>query len=388
MWTYSNNNISWYPSIKSKSLLSMFYTEKGTETSYCYDDSLHWYMAIICNPGALLKSTSSSPDESAPIAHRKTAEELHRRLMASQIESEPAGHVLSSVDRSSADAALDEISSDPSQNNSQSVPQSSTGVQCDSDFMDIDDGARFSSIKRNESLDMKDDVVVLSDDDLEEIHPTQSSAKPRLVSKISSGPASPSVSSAQISIKPLITQQLQERSKREKTKEQQVKQKSLGKLKKVREPKGQKGVELYEKARSECYILFFDSLTGKRHTAAPNKLKEYLKVEAKEKRGVEAKGPMVAKSAKVPGQTNMFDCGVYLLHYCERFFDHPDLAFMDVLNGMNTKMIWKPEDLPSKREELAILMESFHEHYKKENSQDFLQMMEYHGSHSDIEEIS
>jgi len=78
-------------------------------------------------------------------------------------------------------------------------------------------------------------------------------------------------------------------------------------------------------------IIVFDSL-GLKHVQTIKALRDYLVEEAKAKRDMDiAKEDIVGVHAKVPTQSNHCDCGVFLLHYVERFLGEPDLYLRDIL---------------------------------------------------------
>ncbi|KAL8277595.1 hypothetical protein RQP46_010027 [Phenoliferia psychrophenolica] len=82
---------------------------------------------------------------------------------------------------------------------------------------------------------------------------------------------------------------------------------------------------------TKCYIFTFDSLGGQ-HKAVEKKLKQYLRDEAENKKGKTidelSMGPetVICDSAHVPQQNNFCDCGLYLLHYVEHFLADPDVV--------------------------------------------------------------
>lgn len=85
------------------------------------------------------------------------------------------------------------------------------------------------------------------------------------------------------------------------------------------------------KLTSSPVIIVFDSL-GLSHVYAFKILREYLIDEAKTKRGMDlAKHEIAGLHAKVPKQGNYCDCGVFLLHYVERFLQDPDRYLPDIL---------------------------------------------------------
>ena len=78
-------------------------------------------------------------------------------------------------------------------------------------------------------------------------------------------------------------------------------------------------------------IIIFDSL-GLRHNQTFKTLREYLVDEAKAKRGIDiSREEIHGLHAKVPGQSNYCDCGVFLLHYVERFLHDPERYLPDIL---------------------------------------------------------
>lgn len=75
----------------------------------------------------------------------------------------------------------------------------------------------------------------------------------------------------------------------------------------------------------------FDSL-GITHPNVFKTLRDYLVDEAKEKRGMDiSKDSLHGVYAKVPTQSNFCDCGVFLLHYVEKFLNNPGRYLPDIL---------------------------------------------------------
>ncbi|GAA5963991.1 hypothetical protein JCM3765_007830 [Sporobolomyces pararoseus] len=75
---------------------------------------------------------------------------------------------------------------------------------------------------------------------------------------------------------------------------------------------------------NRCWIFTFDSLGGK-HDAVVEKLKKYLDMEAKTKKGLEwtAANEVKGIAVRVPQQPNFCDCGLYILHFVEKFLANP-----------------------------------------------------------------
>lgn len=81
----------------------------------------------------------------------------------------------------------------------------------------------------------------------------------------------------------------------------------------------------------------FDSL-GITHPNVFKTLRDYLVDEAREKRGMNiSKDDLHGVYAKVPKQSNFCDCGVFLLHYVEKFLEHPDRYLPDILVPPQTR---------------------------------------------------
>jgi len=78
-------------------------------------------------------------------------------------------------------------------------------------------------------------------------------------------------------------------------------------------------------------IIIFDSLSLK-HLSAIRTLRDYLIEEANSKHQVTVtKDAISGMHAKVPGQSNYCDCGVFLLHYVEKFLSDPKRYLPDML---------------------------------------------------------
>jgi Ulp1 family protease len=78
-------------------------------------------------------------------------------------------------------------------------------------------------------------------------------------------------------------------------------------------------------------IIVFDSL-GLKHVGTIKLLREYLVDEAKSKRQMDIpKEDIAGLHAKVPKQVNYCDCGIFLLHYVEKFLQDPDRYLPDIL---------------------------------------------------------
>ena len=103
---------------------------------------------------------------------------------------------------------------------------------------------------------------------------------------------------------------------------------------------------------SRTYIFTLDSL-GTRHPRAITKLATYLKLEARDKKGIAnaslAQGKMASVCSfsdthfkrtltcrKVPTQPNFCDCGVYLIHFVRTFMADPKRYCRSILVGFKS----------------------------------------------------
>ncbi|EGO24014.1 hypothetical protein SERLADRAFT_470630 [Serpula lacrymans var. lacrymans S7.9] len=112
-----------------------------------------------------------------------------------------------------------------------------------------------------------------------------------------------------------------------------------------------------EKEPPVTCVFTLDSL-GSRHPQALKTLKQYLKMEAKDKKNAgECREPF-GKNALVPMQPNYCDCGVYLLHFAMTFMKDPERHCRNVRekkssSGVERKVVWEESDVGSFRENLA-----------------------------------
>ncbi|BGP20603.1 hypothetical protein JCM10213v2_008766 [Rhodosporidiobolus nylandii] len=117
--------------------------------------------------------------------------------------------------------------------------------------------------------------------------------------------------------------------------------------------------ELPEKKLDDCYIIIIDSLDGP-HTAVPKRLRDYLALEAMTKRGM-AKDQISPDDAhsmhiEAPEQPNFCDCGLYLLHFVEKFFSDPDFMLRKILEveGSRATRKLKKESKPWKERQVFL----------------------------------
>ncbi|CAA7261394.1 unnamed protein product [Cyclocybe aegerita] len=119
-------------------------------------------------------------------------------------------------------------------------------------------------------------------------------------------------------------------------------------------------------------IFTFDSL-GTRHPAVIKKLAQYLKMEAKDKKGVENASTATGKEAAVPVQPNYCDCGLYLVHFAQTFVGNPE-HYCEVIMSQKTKSVankerrdvWHDERVSEMRETLAERIRQLSRDWKKD----------------------
>ncbi|KAI6042715.1 hypothetical protein EDC04DRAFT_2658082 [Pisolithus marmoratus] len=124
---------------------------------------------------------------------------------------------------------------------------------------------------------------------------------------------------------------------------------------------------------SQTYILTLDSL-GARHTQVVKVLKTYLSKEAKDKRGFDEVREAVGKQVQVPVQPNTWDCGVYLLHLTKVFMNKPEHYFRMITTTKGTipssdrRNIWQDQEVPRFRDYLFARITQLSEAWKAEKA--------------------
>ncbi|KAK4698300.1 hypothetical protein P7C70_g7981, partial [Phenoliferia sp. Uapishka_3] len=83
---------------------------------------------------------------------------------------------------------------------------------------------------------------------------------------------------------------------------------------------------------SKCYIVTFDSLGGKHHTVT-KKLKAYLQSEAEDKKGKSLEEISVEENTVMDcAKKNYCDCGLYLIHHVEIFLDKHSILMRKIVD--------------------------------------------------------
>ncbi|KAH9263840.1 hypothetical protein BASA83_012717 [Batrachochytrium salamandrivorans] len=121
---------------------------------------------------------------------------------------------------------------------------------------------------------------------------------------------------------------------------------------------------------SECHVIVMNSL-GRTQPNTIASIKRYLVLEAKSRQNIDVQRDMIhGLNARVPEQPNYCDCGVYVLEYVERFFQEPDHMLNLILSksaeGREATQNWfKARDIRRKRVAIRQLIQVLAEDYAK-----------------------
>ena len=111
-------------------------------------------------------------------------------------------------------------------------------------------------------------------------------------------------------------------------------------------------------------IVILDSMGGV-HGNATKALREWLKAEGLDRRGMDAEletKPVYAKSQQIPMQSNFSDCGLYVLGYAKKFFADPDDFKNRLLKGeMSTETDWPDMDASKMRTDIRNIIVSLYD---------------------------
>jgi sentrin-specific protease 7 len=128
-----------------------------------------------------------------------------------------------------------------------------------------------------------------------------------------------------------------------------------------KKPKRRLGPPAKKWDANEPIIVVLDSLGGGARSPAVRALKEYIRAEGQEKRGMDAKitqHACYAKVGQIPQQQNYSDCGVYLLGYAQKFFVDPDLFKSRLLSGMmEVETDWPDMTMSTMRAEVRDILQ-------------------------------
>ncbi|KAK0188169.1 hypothetical protein F5146DRAFT_1141619 [Armillaria mellea] len=153
--------------------------------------------------------------------------------------------------------------------------------------------------------------------------------------------------------------------------------------------------------RPSTYIFTMDSL-GSRHPRVISVLGNYLRLEAIDKKGIEASSKPIGKQALVPVQPNFCDCGIYLIHFAQTFMSDPARYFSIITARKGSdhmqkdrKAVWKAEDIGGMRESLSDQLLGLSKEWRvwksrekgKEKERDDITMIVSSDSEVDIVEV-
>ncbi|KAH7042671.1 hypothetical protein B0J12DRAFT_743197 [Macrophomina phaseolina] len=115
-------------------------------------------------------------------------------------------------------------------------------------------------------------------------------------------------------------------------------------------------------------IILFDSI-GQAHTPTARNLKEYLVKEAEVKHGLalDAKVFQTVVAKGIPQQNNVYDCGVFLCLYFEKFINGPDVFVRKLLHKeMDGKRDWPNTDPSKTRRDMLDLLDRLYQESRRE----------------------
>jgi sentrin-specific protease 7 len=122
----------------------------------------------------------------------------------------------------------------------------------------------------------------------------------------------------------------------------------------------------------EPTIIILDSLGGGARSQVVRILKDYLRQEGAEKRGMDAtisQNAFYAKHGQIPMQENLSDCGVYLLGYIQKFFEDPDKFKNLLLAGeMHTETYWPDMTMPQIRGMMRDVLQGMYKQQEAEHN--------------------
>ncbi|KAG0301391.1 hypothetical protein BGZ98_008401 [Dissophora globulifera] len=120
-------------------------------------------------------------------------------------------------------------------------------------------------------------------------------------------------------------------------------------------------------ADEKPYILCLDSLGGS-HSSVFSVLRSYLQQELLSRKGIAmnltSKEITGKFSSKCPKQDNLWDCGVYLLHFTEVFLRNPAALTDAIVNRADDKALWSLPEIASKRAKYKDIVIALTEQYR------------------------
>ncbi|KAI7857127.1 hypothetical protein BDC45DRAFT_566660 [Circinella umbellata] len=113
-----------------------------------------------------------------------------------------------------------------------------------------------------------------------------------------------------------------------------------------------------DKSDDKAIIYSLDSM-GMKRTRSANRVIKYLEAAAKDRLGVDAdqfRKPVYIQATNVPLQPNAYDCGIYMLHFIEVFFEHAKKMEPILTEKQINHALWKSESIKNKRKHISDLV--------------------------------
>ncbi|WVQ69152.1 uncharacterized protein L199_007367 [Kwoniella botswanensis] len=338
------------------------------------NENYHWYLAVIINPSGILRPKPIE-DDSISVIHQPGA-----RATASEHDGEDAANVddqLRTADPPRVtDSDLEDLNSDTEDQPSRHpTPGPSKPLS-----------ARLTRPpnSKEEEQERTNDISMMSNDPLDCISngDGEGESSDLRVSQVSSGVEKMDISSENGQEEevdfvgggaPILTSTMmavQEQNNQIRNASQEPAGESQ-----VKKTQARPDVQIIDS--QDTWILTLDSLGGP-HKAVGNQLNQWLKYEARDKKGIEYE-PVDAlyHEAKVPQQGNFSDCGLFVVHYAEKLLQNPNEVLRFVqrrppfsntperepwVNEMNKA--WRKDDTEGLRNEWAGILGSLADHYK------------------------
>ena len=124
---------------------------------------------------------------------------------------------------------------------------------------------------------------------------------------------------------------------------------------------------------NEPVVIVLDSLYTISKSNVVQVLKDYIKAEGEDKRGMHAEitqNGFYAKTEHVPQQRNSHDCGVYVLGYAQKFFEDPDGFRNRLLSGeMRADTDWPDMDVEKMRGDIRGILQGLYSEQAARNKE-------------------
>jgi hypothetical protein len=321
-----------------------------------FNTSLHWYLAIIHNPGALLDDFDSNINNDLNDAlDDQDTDDKNQTENTKKIDNDSDAveeivdvsdgdedfktcpeHTKSVVDQELANDKIVDVDKIPeSQNN---LDENNEGEYCSnqnahnllSQVNSFLKNATYSKLSENIEIipdsQPQNDIFDLKNIDNNDIE----------------------MATDRISIKK------PQKSKPKKTRQNSIDLKLKTKFTKINDLPNQ-----YQKFNIRCRIIIIDSL-GVRRQKTLNVLKSYICKEIlHRKQKTRSESSIKGYFPKFPIQPNSFDCGVYVLQNVETIFGNPDKILLDIVNSANLCELFTQPDINQKRIFIRNLITKF-----------------------------